>query len=1290
MARKRVVYVSSTFVDLEGHRAALKLALEKAQYDVECMETYTAFDERPLDKCRADVARADVYVLILAHRYGSRPKEGNPGRKSITQLEYEEAGRHEGKPRLVFTVHPDHPWGPKWIDKGQDALDLEAFRAHLLETHGINRFTEPDQLASLVLQALRASESGEARVEAREAAPRWNWPRPWDFGPYLTNKRRGFVGREWLFDMVRAWQSETDGPQALLLCADYGFGKSALMAELEAGRYGVLIAAHHFCHRDTIETLNPATFVRSVAAQLAATLPAYGAAVEADPEAMRWLDDAPRDPASAFERAVVAPLNAIDAPAAPVLLLVDALDEALEFEATAGGVSSAPTIVRLLSARAQRLPGWLKVLATSRRRQSVLQPLQQAFTCELLGGVDVRNLNDIRAYVVQRCASGPLSEVLAHADIDASELADFLSRDDQSGGKFLYVVRVLNDLRSGALPIERLRDLPPGMDGFYLDAFERRFPSNADYALIRPLLALLCAQREPLSTAQLAAISNTPREQVQHQLATLEDFLNVRGRRYALDHLSIAQWLTEENDSGFARAGRRFAVDRHSAAGQIADWARRELKAGRAHQSDYLARHLGSYLSQQERKARFNELLFDFLWLGARLRAAGISTLLTDWDDLDGTPALEALARALHQGAHVLGHEGSDWHGPDFLASQLLGRLQGRAEPEVRDLCARAGEEIRRKVGLCPLTPSLRSSDALLRTLEGHADSVTVLAVLPNGQLVSGADDGTIKQWNLVTSTCEATLDAHTYPVQGLAVLADGRVASGSSDRMIRIWNPADWVCDATFEGHGRWITALAALADGRLVSGSDDGTIKLWNPADWICEATLEGHTDSVTALVVLRDGYLASASADGTIRLWSQANGALRGTLKGHTDGLRALATLAEGRLASGSADGTIRLWNLVTGACEATLGGRGPAVSALVVLADGRLTAGFDDGAIEVWNPATRVREVILQRNGDAVTVLAALADGRLVSGAGDGSIKLWGPDNSTREAMLEQHSGPVTALAVLTDGRVAAASDDGAIMLWNSANGAAKGTLKGHARLVRTLAVLADGRLASSSWDGIVKLWNPTSGACETTLEGHQDPVTALAALADGRLAVGVSHGTIELWNPASGVCEDTLKGHGGAVTALAVLADGLLAASSNDGTIKLWSLANGRWRESLKARGGSVYALAALADGRLAAGVSDGTIELWNPASGACEIILEGHTRRVSALTVLADGRLVSGSQDKTIRIWKFDNQRGTGSVQFIADAGITALAVASDACVLAVGDSSGRVHFLKLEDATGS
>ncbi|MFN6338213.1 MAG: SUMF1/EgtB/PvdO family nonheme iron enzyme [Cyanobacteriota bacterium] len=167
------VYVSSTSIDLEGHRAAIKTALEKARYDVECMEKYTAFDERPLDRCLADVAATDVYVLLIAHRYGYRPQENNPQRRSITHLEYEEASRHN-KPRLVFTVDRKQLWLPDWIDGGDDAADLAAFRAEVEASHGVERFTTADQLASLVLQALQAL--GPSSIEVTSARPRTYTP----------------------------------------------------------------------------------------------------------------------------------------------------------------------------------------------------------------------------------------------------------------------------------------------------------------------------------------------------------------------------------------------------------------------------------------------------------------------------------------------------------------------------------------------------------------------------------------------------------------------------------------------------------------------------------------------------------------------------------------------------------------------------------------------------------------------------------------------------------------------------------------------------------------------------------------------------------------------------------------------------------------------------------------------------------------------------------------------------------------------------------------------------------
>src|SRR4029434_1224873 len=91
MRRKRV-YVSSTYEDLNSHRAAVLQRL-RGVYDVECMEDYPASDERPTDRCLRDIDACDYFILILGLRYGFQPALDNPDGKCIHHLDYAQA-RH--------------------------------------------------------------------------------------------------------------------------------------------------------------------------------------------------------------------------------------------------------------------------------------------------------------------------------------------------------------------------------------------------------------------------------------------------------------------------------------------------------------------------------------------------------------------------------------------------------------------------------------------------------------------------------------------------------------------------------------------------------------------------------------------------------------------------------------------------------------------------------------------------------------------------------------------------------------------------------------------------------------------------------------------------------------------------------------------------------------------------------------------------------------------------------------------------------------------------------------------
>src|SRR5687768_8761905 len=111
-------------------------------------------------------------------------------------------------------------------------------------------------------------------------------------------------------------------------------------------------------------------------------------------------------------------------------------------------------------------------------------------------------------------------------------------------------------------------------------------------------------------------------------------------------------------------------------------------------------------------------------------------------------------------------------------------------------------------------------------TFSGHTWHVNALAVLPDGRIVSGSDDKTLKLWD-VAGKCLDTFRGHESSVMALAVLPDGRIVSGSSDKTLKLWDGSG-KCLATFSGHKSSVDALAVLPDGRLVSGSGDTTLKL------------------------------------------------------------------------------------------------------------------------------------------------------------------------------------------------------------------------------------------------------------------------------------------------------------------------------------------------------------------------------------------------------------------------------------------------------------------------------
>ncbi len=1187
-------------------------------------------------------------------------------------------------------------------------------------------------------------EAQSATAPASSSSGRYRWPTPWDFSAYMADKREVFEGRDWLFAEIAQWLAGGRS-QAMLMRADFGVGKSAVMAELVHRNPGGCVAAWHFCQHDTQETLQPGAFARSLAAQLATTVPGYRELIDADPALQERLDRALADPGSAFEGAVLAPLSRLSAPAAPRLLVVDALDEALELDAT--GPRSTGTIVSLLAAKAGRFPAWLRVLVTSRPNPQVLTPLY-AYGAKEIDAESASNQADLRRYILGRCARDPLAGVLRSDGHAAQPLAEMLL--GRSLGKFLYAVRALRDLENGRIGVAELAALPPGMDSFYLDAFERRFArAGRDYEGSRRVLGVLAVAREPLPAATVATVLGVGEPEVKAVHKALPDFLRSRAGKLAFDHFSMAEWLTRENEDGFARAG-DYAVDLVASQAALRAWAMHEVEQGVAHRSSYLLRHLPAHLaSDDERRRVCGPLMLErFEWLQARLDQAGVDALIADALALEGLPGQPLLLALLRNSAHVLRPFPEQW------AAQVLGRI-GEGTDSLDPLAElprsalrwlSEAEPARHHPLLRPISRSLRLSTSHQATLIGGGSCI---AILPDGRIASGSEDGTVRLWDPAQPAEPLVFEGHSDQVNALAVLPDGRIASASGDKTVRMWDPAHPGEPLVFKGHSGPVNALVALPDGRIASGSDDHTVRLWDPVHPANTLVFEGHLDGVSALAVLPDGRIASGSGDQTVRLWNPAHPTKPLVLKGHSGGVNVLVVLPDGRIASGagyefSHDHTVRLWDPAHPADPVVLEGHSGEVSALAALPDGRLVSGgsrslfSDDYTLRVWDPAHPAEPLILEGHSGGIAALAILRDGRIASASDDHTVRLWDTLHAAEPRVLKGHSNKVSALAVLPDGRIASGSIDHTVRLWDQAHPSEQLNFEGHSGQVTALAALPDGRIASVSDAGaVMRLWDPARPSDPLDFEGHSGQITALAVLLDGRIALGSNTGTlgsdggtVRLWDPAHPTDPLLFSGHTGDIRALAVLLDGRIASGSNDSSVHIWDpvhpaeplvltlrlssvralavVPDGRiavgfvhvisehltlrlWdpaqpSEPLAFPGlsGGCTALAVLPDGRIASGSRNHAVRLWNPADPTNPLDLEGHLDGVRALAVLPDGRIASGSGDHTVRLW--DPAHPAEPLVFEGHSGpVNALAVLPDGRIASGSDD----HTVHLWDPSG-
>lgn len=161
---KYKVYISSTYVDLKDYRQQVidffgKKTIQE-NFDLLSMEGYVADNTVPALECMNDVKDCNIYILILANRYGYIPPDNNPTEISITEIEYNTALQDPQKTILAFFADetdphftPDSDADAALCAKKKDKLT--AFKTRVRQA----RITSTEPFVSAYQLALQISES---------------------------------------------------------------------------------------------------------------------------------------------------------------------------------------------------------------------------------------------------------------------------------------------------------------------------------------------------------------------------------------------------------------------------------------------------------------------------------------------------------------------------------------------------------------------------------------------------------------------------------------------------------------------------------------------------------------------------------------------------------------------------------------------------------------------------------------------------------------------------------------------------------------------------------------------------------------------------------------------------------------------------------------------------------------------------------------------------------------------------------------------------------------------------
>jgi WD40 repeat protein len=809
-----------------------------------------------------------------------------------------------------------------------------------------------------------------------------------NFSDYITDRTINFNGREWVFEAIQNWLADPKGDRFFLITGEPGSGKTAIAARLAQFTQGAetnqrfeagFLQAVHFCSARDSVWIDPKEFARSLALQLAASIPEFGLALKDIGEnttninvdltvgtaqnsdikgvVIQNLTISGLTGQEAFTQMVVNPLRQIqkERVSQPIVILVDSLDEAL----THNGETQIVDLLSKLSSCVQ-----VRFILTSRQEVKVENAFWKGVNELCLSAQKFRrnNRQDIQVYIEKRLAeekslADHISNLYPTQQTD--QIAEIV---DKSDGNFQYVSFLLNSISYGKRSLD---GLPEGLDRLYLESLNQVIPLDRNnwLTVYAPVLGVLSAAQVSLTQNQIQAFTNNSlhEEVLWKCLIDLKQFLHEtefnseheeNDSQYQVYHQSMTDFL-QLKLIGKKKQKNPYYIPAHYGDRLITEYYWNRYSPGWNKCDLYGFKHLAAHLNKladienqstqiEIYHERLNELLMSFNWLQSKLNAGlAISDLISDYKYLSNDTEFCLIHDALCLSSSFIEND------PSQLASQLVGRLHIYKSPDNEKIykLLNAIEEISSFKWLCPLNPNLQIPGYYLKKiLRRDANIVHAVVITSNEKILISATEILVSEglrehrleiWNLETSMLLYTKEAHDERITALVISHDGRkVISGSLDETVKLWDLLETENDQfqlqevyqfkSQDENNQGISSIVVTPNNNsIIVGSYDGNIKSWSLEDYnkfhiFPKYAKKRHGFAVISLTIaISQTQLISIERDKTIKLWDLAKyELLKSPLQAHIDLVNSAQAISlDKHIIAVFDDGYVEVWNLQT---------------------------------------------------------------------------------------------------------------------------------------------------------------------------------------------------------------------------------------------------------------------------------------------------------------------------------------------------------------------------------------